>query len=113
MNWRAIKSLRVALLSFLLTALCPFGAQGDEQCQTIRLDQAGQSFSKIPVYDQRGAETNDPNTCYAVVSAELIDDYRFFLGDPLNQITSPFWVILNYKTALEKMEIEDMAKIDS
>lgn len=68
------------------------------ECKTVRLDERGGPFEKIPVYDQTKYSTADQNICYAVAGAQLLDADRFYSGDhELKQLSSPLSVALNFK----------------
>jgi hypothetical protein len=120
------KSVFVVLLSLavsigiLIPALGRAETGDEERCRTVRMDQKGGAFEKIPVYNQsKFSEEEDSvrfmekkisasgqNLCYAITSSELIDADRFIKGDKLDTLTSPLSIALNHKTLMNAISPE-------
>jgi hypothetical protein len=94
--------LQAALFSLLSAcATAPImrqpAAANSAECSTIRLDQGEGPVAKLPIYNQALNLSQDPNLSYAIVSAELIDAYRFSHGESIQTLTSPLSVALKYR----------------
>lgn len=72
-----------------------------QSCESMRLDDPGQSMEKMPILNQK-----DIGDCYANVAAQAIDAYRFSRGDR-NYLhrTSAVALALDHKKDLEDQHI--------
>lgn len=86
---------RLAIVSIAFTLL-PILVKASD-CENIRLDLPGSVFDKIPVYNQLDFRGVDANICYAIASAQLVDEYRYRKGQSIKQITSPLSLAIGYK----------------
>lgn len=104
---------RIQIIQGLLFASCALVtfasntlAADSSSCSTVRLDQNGGPFEKLPVYDQNRYAKDDTNLCYAVTASLLIDAHRRLNNQFVPPFTAPLSVALNYKTQQTDLPIE-------
>ncbi len=97
-----MKKLSIPIFVFLASGLALASS-----CPDVRLDNSG-TLASYPVFDQATATAStDLNICYAATAAHLIDTYRATQKTEKQmqtEITSPWWVAVNYASAFKKKE---------
>jgi hypothetical protein len=84
------------LLGLILLSLSGSLALAASDCAPMRLDDT--SMKTMPVYDQ-----DDVADCYAIITAQMIDAYRFSHGDvDTSHRTSHYALATNYKSSDER-----------
>lgn len=87
---------RTFFLGIILVSLAGPFALGASDCSPMRLDDT--SMKTMPVYDQ-----DDIADCYAIITAQMIDAYRFSHGDvDTAHRTSHYALATNYKSSDER-----------
>jgi hypothetical protein len=90
------RTLIKAVKLFCFVGILSFYCDSQAECRSVRLDNPGEAFEKIPVYDQTNLNSSDPAICYAISTSELFDSARFYDGDrELTQLTSPISLAIN------------------
>jgi hypothetical protein len=98
----------VKIIPFLIVLLATAFATA---CPDIRLDTEGAALGSYPVFDQANADAGtDMNICYAATAAHLLDTFRASRQASANrtEITSPWWVAVNYSSSFKKEENSDV-----